>query len=105
MAFGPMKSDTGFLNISQTPYDIILLQETHAQLEDIQKWKQEWESYSIWNPGNSNQTCGIGILINARKTVTVIDYKKDPSGRILIIKISYKNQKLQIVSYAPNNPT
>ena len=34
-------------------YDIILLQETHVQLEDIQKWKQEWESYSIWNPGNS----------------------------------------------------
>ena len=53
--------------LTNSPYDITLLQETHVQLEDIQKWKQEWENYSIWNPGNSNQTCGIGILINTRK--------------------------------------
>ena len=50
--------------LTNSQYDIILLQETHVQIEDILKWKQEWGNYSIWNPGNSNQTCGVGILIN-----------------------------------------
>ena len=83
----------------------MLLQETHVQADDIKKWKQEWNYYSIWNPGDSNKTCGIGILINGKKRITVIDYKKDLSGRIINIKIQYKDQKTQIISvYAPARP-
>ena len=94
-----------FQYLANSQYDVILLQETHVQTEDIQKWKQGWGNYSIWNPGKSNQTCGVGILINSRKAITVIDYKKDDSGRILTIKVQYKKQKLQVITvYAPNAP-
>ena len=94
-----------FQYLQNSQYDVILLQETHVQIEDINKWKQEWSYFSIWHPGDSNQTCGVGILINGRKNVTVIDYKKDLSGRILNIKIQYKRQKIQIISlYAPATP-
>ena len=94
-----------FQYLQNSQYDVILLQETHVQTEDIKKWKHEWSYFSIWNPGDSNQTCGVGILINGRKNVTVIDFKKDLSGRILNIKIQYKSQKIQIISlYAPATP-
>ena len=47
----------------------------------------------------------MGILVNGRKNITVIDYKKDLSGRIINIKIRYKKQKIQIISlYAPDRP-
>ena len=94
-----------FQYFQNSQYDIILLQETHVQIEDIKKWKQEWSYFSIWNPGDSNLTCGVGILINGKKNITVIDYKKDLSGRILNIKIQYKNQKIQVIAvYAPATP-
>ena len=95
-----------FQYFQDSQYDIVLLQETHVQHEDIKKWKEEWKHYSIWNPGNSNKTCGVGILINGKKRITVIDYKKDLSGRIINIKIQFKDQKIQIISiYAPAQPS
>ena len=79
-----------FQYFENSQYDIILLQETHVQTE---KWKQEWKHFTIWNPGESSNTCGMGILVNGRKNITVIDYRKDLSGRIINIKIQYKKQK------------
>ena len=47
-----------FQYFENSQYDIILLQETHVQTENITKWKQEWKHFSIWNPGESSNTCG-----------------------------------------------
>ena len=94
-----------FQYFENSQYDIILLQETHVQTENIIKWKQEWKHFSIWNSGETSNTCGMGILVNGRKNITVIDHKKDRSGRIINIKIEYKKQRIQILSlYAPDRP-
>ena len=99
------KRDKIFQYFENSPYDIVLLQETHVQMEDIPKWKKQWKYYSIWNPGESNKTCGIGILINGHKQITVTDYSKDMNGRVINIKLQYKSQNIQIVSvYAPDKP-
>ena len=94
-----------FTFFENSQYDIICLQETHVQPEDINKWKKEWKYYSIWNSGASGKTCGTGILINGRKNIIVTDYKKDLNGRIINIKVQYNKQNIQIVSiYVPDRP-
>ena len=85
----PQKRTKLFQYFLNFPYDVILLQETHVQQPDIQQWQKEWPSYSIWNPGESSQTCGSGILINGKKNLPVTDYKKDQKGRIISIIVQY----------------
>ena len=80
-------------------YDIILLQETHVQNEDIVPWSREWQgSYADWNPGPSTSSCGTGILMTNRKQIVIVDYAKDQYGRILNTKIQYIGETAQIIS-------
>ena len=89
-----------FLNSN---YDVICLQETHVQARDIQPWSKEWPYYSEWNPGPSEFSCGVGILVNGRKNITPIDVTKQGGGRVLTLKFQYNNIQFQVVNIYGHN--
>ena len=99
------KRQNYFTYFHDSPYDVILLQETHVQKTDIQNWTHEWGKLSFWNCGPTNKTCGVGILINTPKISHVLETKSDTEGRILTVKLKLEDVLLQIVNiYVPDNP-
>ena len=102
----PTKRSKIFSHFHQSQYDIILLQETHILPADIPQWKSEWKTPSYWNPGPTNQSCGVAILLNSHKTFKVIDTGHDNHGRVLTLTILYDTVYLQIICiYAPVQPS
>ena len=52
--------------------DIILIQETHCESEQVEKvWKTDWKGSSFWNHG-TNLSKGIAFLIQEHTTVKII---------------------------------
>ena len=102
----PTKRKKIFAHFHHSPYDIILLQETHVLPTDIPTWKSEWKTPSYWNPGPSYQSCGVAILLNSHKQFNVIDSGHDTNGRVLFITILFENERFQFFSlYAPSVPS
>ena len=94
-----------FAHFHRSPYDIILLQETHVLPSDVSTWQTEWRSPSYWNPGPSYQSCGVAILLNSHKLFNVTDSGHDSHGRVLFITILHAGKNIQIFSlYAPATP-
>ena len=101
----PSKRHKIFNHFRQSPYDIILLQETHITTPDIPTWSNEWKSRCYWNPGPSFHSCGVGILINTNPHLQVTAHCQDTHGRMLSITILFETTYIQLFSiYAPVIP-
>ena len=101
----PRKRSRLFQYFLDSDFDVILLQETHVQLQNINTWSSEWNNTSFWNPGPSSKSAGVGILFNVHKHIHVLDHRADTQGRALTIHISYESHTLQISNiYAPDRP-
>ena len=83
-------------------HDIILLQETHSTVSDIDKWNREWGGSIIYAHG-TNQSRGVMILFSNRNTVTIENTVTDPEGRYIITEIYIQGINLTLCNlYAPN---
>ena len=80
----------------QDKNDIILLQETHSQDEDINLWSKEWNGPVIFAHGSSNSK-GVCILINKNSQVICNTSYVDPEGRFIIIEVNYANKLFHVV--------
>ncbi len=93
-----------FYWLRQKHYDITLLQETRVGENDVWKWSREWEGEgAYWGVGATNSR-GVGVLIRKGLNAKIHDVVKDRDGRMVKLKVEWKEMKFQIVNiYAPNN--
>ena len=85
--------------------DIVLLQETHigckSEIEEIEK---VWGGKTFWSFSKSNESTGVGILINSKIETEIISFQYDVEGRIVLLDFKLNNLEYRIINvYAPNN--
>ena len=101
----PIKRNNVFKHFKSTNIDIICLQETHVEHGLSPQIASEWQLPTHWNPGTNN-SCGVGILLNSHKNFRVLQTLQDSMGRVLTLKISYHDITFQVCTiYAPTTPT
>ena len=89
--------------LSQHENDIICLQETHQNSENIKKWTREWGGKSVWNPGSQGRSAGVAILFKKHLNIKIVNTKSDADGRILRVTLESESLKFQILTiYGPN---
>ena len=92
-------------------YDIICLQETHAQLADVNEYRRGWPGPSVWTttPPSHGRSGGIAVLFNRRRFTTddfTVLHQDDDTGTVLAVQLAINtNTTINITAvYAPNDP-
>ena len=98
------KRNSIFKTLKEINYDIICLQETHIQQQNINKVKKEWGYTSYWNPGPSQHSGGTAILMG-NTDLKIEAVKKDDVGRVTVARLTVCEDSIQVVNiYGPNKP-
>ena len=91
-----------FKHLLQQGHDIIALQETHCENNDIKLWEKEWNGFSKWNPYSSKKA-GVAILFHPKLKVELLDMQMDFNGRVIQLTVKIYNCTFQILNiYVPN---
>ena len=91
-----------FCYLHDKPYDIILMQETHATKKIQKIWANEWGSQIVFNNGTNNSR-GVAILFHRGLKYQLHRTLRDNEGRVLIIDITIAQNRYTIVNiYALN---
>ena len=92
-----------FTWLSDKPYHLYCIQETHTTVRDEKRWQNEWGGQIYFSHGTSNQR-GVAILIKSSASVQVHQVKTDESGRWVVLDIEVDNLHFCLVNlYAPND--
>ena len=82
--------------------DIILLQETHSEVQSEAMWANEWGGKIICSHGDSNAR-GVMILVSRNFPGKVFNSRSDGEGRWLLVDVELNEVKISIMNvYAPN---
>ncbi|MGL5904155.1 MAG: endonuclease/exonuclease/phosphatase family protein, partial [Cetobacterium sp.] len=85
----------------QKHFDVVLLQETHSDVQNAANWAMEWDGLSFLSHNNS-LSAGVAVLFS--KKFTPVSYEVDEiiKGRILKIRVVVENQVFVFICvYAP----
>jgi exonuclease III len=83
-------------------FDIMTIQETHIEEEDLNDWKEIWKGSLIFSSG-TNKSRGVITLINDQSDHKILEEEKDTEGRWTVARINIKGQELKIGNYyGPN---
>lgn len=91
--------------VKQKHFDVVLLQETHSDVQNEVNWAMEWDGLSVLSHNNS-LSAGVAILFS--KNFTPFSYEVDEiiKGRILKIRAVVENQVFVFMCvYAPTATT
>ena len=94
-----------FSYLSSKNFDIICLQETHAEEIDRKKWEKEWRG-KIFQSLGSNKSKGCAILLSEKMDTTIVQAHENlENGRLVKLEFSNDdNQQYYILCiYAPND--
>ena len=84
-------------------FALCLLQETHSGDGTHSMWKNEWANDAFFC-GESNNSDGIGKLINPCFSYTIQNYKEIVTGRMQALELTINDKELTIINvYGPNN--
>ena len=84
-------------------FDLILLQETHCDVQNEKKWSQEWQGKTFWSHGNSSSR-GVAILIKPNLDIGINNVDRDLQGRYICIDTKIDDLDISVINvYAPNN--
>ena len=98
-----LKRRKQFIWTRQTKLDICFYQETHCTKEQHLIRRNQYGGPMFCSHGNSNSK-GAAILLRKNLGATVLEEDSDKDGRIVWIKIKYKDASLALCSiYAPND--
>jgi exonuclease III len=97
------KRSATFQWIKENKFDIMFLQETHAESDyDNQVWGKEWGGESFWSNGTTHAR-GAAILVSNKIKVIRDSFKKDIEGRIVRIRFEWEGKTYTALNiYAPN---
>lgn len=86
----------------QKGVNVILLQETHSDIENEVRWGTEWEGEFVLSHG-TNTSAGIAVMFSQGLGVRVIVKEEVEKGRALIVQAEVHGYMLIFVNvYAPN---
>ena len=89
-----------FIYLKSKRLDILCLQETHSQQDDIIQWNRQWGNNCFYSHGDSQSR---GVMILTKPHIKVDLVYKDEEGRLLLVKVSKQNESFLLVNvYALN---
>ena len=92
-----------FVYCKKSKFDIILMQETHCEVETQMIWKNQWGGNIIFSNGTNDER-GVAILVNSHRQVEIISQDRDDNGRLIIVNVKINNKVITIANvYAPND--
>ena len=81
---------------------IFLLQKTHSEEENREKWDWEFSKYCFFS-GKSTNSEWVGILLNPNLSCEILDHIELVSGRLQALKIKIQEKLVTILNiYGPN---
>lgn len=103
---GEAKTKSIFDFAKQSKADFIFLQETLvARTDKINDLREKWEGKRFWSPAIGKQG-GVAVLFSAKTDFEMLNWKKDPSGRIVSVLVSLGDFRCNLINiYAPTNQT
>ena len=84
-----------FRLINTNTYDIVMLQETHINMENTHACKEQWGKPGVWNPAESSRSGGTCVLI-VNEMINLKHYKIDETGRVMAVTIEYNKNSTKI---------
>ena len=88
--------------ISRRKFDVVFIQETHSELEDESRWKENWNGEIIFSHG-TRSSAGVAILTSAKSGFHLDQVKGDSYGRWIKGNIHWNGKTFTLMSvYAPN---
>lgn len=85
---------TSFAYLKNLKFDIIALQETHAEEDDHANWSREWDGPSAWS-GH------VGLLLSKKNNISFVDRPQTLlDGRLITVTITSDIIKSPITVYA-----
>ena len=92
-----------FAWLKSSNHTLCMLQETHSGENTHTSWKQEWGYDAFWS-GHSNNSEGIGILINPTVSYTIQKYTDLIPGRMQALELIINDKEIYFINiYGPNN--
>ena len=89
--------------VKRNNYTVCLLQETHSGGGTHDAWQKEWGKEAFFS-GTSNNSEGVGILINSKESYNILNYTEIISGRLQALEIKINENELIVINiYGPNN--
>ena len=83
---------------------IILLQETHTDITNVQQWINDWGDPNIIFAHGDSVSRGVAILLPRNVEHTVNSKECDPEGRYIAINITIEDQTFWVINcYAPTS--
>ena len=84
--------------------DIIFVQETHTEAEEIDKIRKGWNGKSIWHSGTNPKNSGVAILFSKSLNIEFLKIEKHQDGKIIKVLAQIENQIFQLINvYAPTD--
>ena len=97
------KREQIFAWLKSSNHTLCILQETHSGENTHTSWKQEWGNDAFWS-GHSNNSEGIGILINPTVSYTIQKYTDLIPGRMQALELIINDKEIYFINiYGPNN--
>ena len=98
-----VKREQLFTWLKSSNHTFCLLQETHSGINTHKFWQQEW-GHEAYFSGNSNNSEGIGILINPKVSFVVQKYTEIIVGRMQALEVIINEKEITLINlYGPNN--
>ena len=89
--------------VKRNNYTVCLLQETHSGGGTHDAWQKEWGKEAFFS-GTSNNSEGVGILINSKESYNILNYTEIICGRLQALEIKMNENELIVINiYGPNN--
>ena len=89
--------------VKRNNYTVCLLQETHSGGGTHDAWQKEWGKEAFFS-GTSNNSEGVGILINSKESYNILNYTEIICGRLQALEIKINENELIVINiYGPNN--
>ena len=99
------KKRTGiFASLTRAAYDVVALQETHADHQVLDRWKREWPGLSCWSVAGPT-SAGVALLFSPTLNVSLISEQPDLTGRLLRVTVNIDSSILQFLAVYGPNPT
>ena len=97
------KQEQIFAWLKSSNLTLCMLQETHSGENTQTSWKQEWGNDAFWSE-LSNNSEGIGILINPKVSYIIQKYTDLIPGRMQALELIIIDKEIYFINiYGPNN--
>ena len=93
-----------FAALTRSAFDVVALQETHADHQVLPNWRREWPGLSCWSEAGPT-SAGVALLFSPKLNVSILSHQADTAGRLLRVTVNIDSTTLQFAALYGPNPT